>query len=99
MDMLRALAAGQTIEAIGESSDEDRAWFGWVADSMLEVVDVIDGIEHFTCKLYDRATSMCSIYENRPTLCRNYPREDGCPHCTYDPGKPDIPGALREVAP
>lgn len=31
------------------------------------------GIYHYTCKHLDKKSSRCSIYENRPRMCKLYP--------------------------
>lgn len=34
---------------------------------------------HFhTCRLWDKETRLCTIYEERPTMCRTYPNRDVC---------------------
>lgn len=73
-------------------------WLGYMHDNMLQVVDIVDGWEQYTCRLYDRATARCSIYEQRPPMCRNFPYGRECEHCTYDSTRPDVPGILREIA-
>jgi Fe-S-cluster containining protein len=35
-------------------------------------------MHHYTCKHYDRDTKLCTIYENRPLMCRNYPNGHAC---------------------
>jgi Fe-S-cluster containining protein len=36
---------------------------------------------HFTCKHWDPETKLCGIYEDRPSMCRDYPYEKPCVHC------------------
>lgn len=35
---------------------------------------------HFTCKNWDEDTRLCRIYEDRPTMCRDYPYGQECQH-------------------
>lgn len=35
---------------------------------------------HFTCKNWDEETRLCTIYEDRPTMCRDYPYGQECQH-------------------
>lgn len=34
---------------------------------------------HYTCKHYDKKTTLCTIYEHRPLMCRRYPNGQPCP--------------------
>ena len=34
---------------------------------------------HYTCKHYDKKTTLCTIYEHRPLMCRRYPNGEPCP--------------------
>jgi Fe-S-cluster containining protein len=34
---------------------------------------------HYTCKHHDSKTGLCTIYEFRPFMCRNYPNGHSCP--------------------
>jgi Fe-S-cluster containining protein len=36
---------------------------------------------HFTCKHWDEESRLCTIYPDRPDMCRGYPYGD---RCTYD---------------
>lgn len=58
----------------------------------------VDGREHFGCNFFDTADRKCTIYAQRPKMCRNFPHneERGCPICTYDLRQPDVPGVLRQ---
>jgi Fe-S-cluster containining protein len=96
-------------ERIGESVYVDlvwmdlhryrQPWYGYMHDNMLQVTAIIDGHEEYTCKLFDKATGCCTKYETRPPLCRSYPDDHPCWHCTYDPQFPDLPGVpYRPIA-
>ncbi len=39
---------------------------------------------HYTCKHYDREKRECSVYEERPQMCRDYPNVEPCKYkkCT-----------------
>ncbi len=54
-----------------------------------------NGYEHFGCNFFDRVERKCTIYAQRPTMCRTYPNGRGCAICTYDDRTPDVPGVLR----
>ena len=38
----------------------------------------------YTCKWYDKETTMCTIYEVRPDMCRNYPYDQACEYCGWE---------------
>ncbi len=38
-----------------------------------------EGREVFSCKNFEPATGLCTIYEIRPTMCRLYPANGKCP--------------------
>lgn len=35
----------------------------------------------YTCKHWDRDTRLCTVYEQRPYMCREYPYGDKCKFC------------------
>jgi Fe-S-cluster containining protein len=38
----------------------------------------------YTCRHWDEATRLCTIYEERPEMCRDYPYDAECEHgCGY----------------
>lgn len=39
----------------------------------------------YTCRHWDVDTRLCTIYERRPEMCRDFPYEAGCPHCDCQP--------------
>lgn len=44
------------------------------------------GREVYSCKHYDQPSGLCTIYEFRPTMCRNYPQTKcPCQGCTVEP--------------
>lgn len=46
-----------------------------------------EAIHHYSCKHYDHTKQECTIYEQRPRVCRTYPDGNNCryKHCTLDP--------------
>lgn len=36
---------------------------------------------YFRCVAWDRKTKLCTIYEQRPKLCRDFPYDRTCQHC------------------
>lgn len=44
------------------------------------------GVPMFTCKWWDVETRLCTVWENRPDMCRGYPNYPGheCPHPDCD---------------
>lgn len=45
---------------------------------------------HFTCRRWDEDTRLCTIYEDRPEMCRGYPYGEPCAHgcdCVGEPGR------------
>jgi Fe-S-cluster containining protein len=47
----------------------------------LRPVDLGDGVERFGCDLLDEATGRCTVYENRPKTCREYPAHEPANTC------------------
>lgn len=48
---------------------------------------------HYTCRYFDTVTRDCTIYEQRPTMCRDHPYEKPCTFkgCELTPElKPDV---------
>jgi uncharacterized protein len=42
-----------------------------------------DSIYKSVCKLFDRDTRRCSVYEARPNVCRKYPYGDKCGYHSF----------------
>jgi Fe-S-cluster containining protein len=38
------------------------------------------GREYFTCRHWDPDTRLCTVYDQRPDMCRRYPYRNGCDH-------------------
>jgi Fe-S-cluster containining protein len=39
---------------------------------------------NFTCKYWDKETQLCTIYERRPNMCRNFPEKgEECDFCGW----------------
>jgi len=44
---------------------------------------------HFTCRHWDEDTRLCTIYEERPMMCREFPYGKDCPFgCDCKAGEP-----------
>ena len=45
-------------------------------------------IHHYTCKHHDKETGLCTIYDQRPAMCSEYPYGSACryPGCCSDDG-------------
>lgn len=45
----------------------------------------------YTCKYWDTKSSLCTVYDKRPQMCRDYPNGEPCEWegCGYDPSKED----------
>jgi Fe-S-cluster containining protein len=39
-----------------------------------------DEIKYYSCRHWDEETRLCTIYDERPWMCRTYPNEDKCDH-------------------
>jgi Fe-S-cluster containining protein len=52
----------------------------------LTVLDL--GKPLYTCRHWDTETRLCTVYDQRPWLCRDYPYTGACQHtgCTYRKG-------------
>jgi Fe-S-cluster containining protein len=37
----------------------------------------------YTCRHWDETTRLCTVYEQRPRVCRDYPYDLECGHCGY----------------
>jgi Fe-S-cluster containining protein len=53
------------------------------------------GADHFGCRFFEPRERRCTIYANRPGMCRDFPYGNRCQLCTYDDAHPDVPGVLR----
>ena len=44
---------------------------------------------YFTCRHWDEGTRRCTVYADRPAMCRDYPYDHGCDHadCCYQAPK------------
>ena len=60
------------MEGYPEPSDEEAAFI----DDMLIPVG-----EDYTCRHWDQTSKLCTVYEQRPSMCRTYP--DGIP-CIWE---------------
>lgn len=49
-----------------EATDRHRSMglHGWIPD---------EGEHYFTCKHWDETTRLCTVYEQRPQMCRDHP--------------------------
>jgi len=47
--------------------------------------DVSADVYHYTCKHFDSETKLCTIYDIRPQMCRDYPENNKCdnPKCEW----------------
>lgn len=51
--------------------------------------------DHYTCSKWDRTTRRCTVYDQRPQICRDYPEVIPCPNpgcdeaLTHDPSSPN----------
>lgn len=82
--LIEAKSSIETLESRGFRIDEDG--------------DLITPI--YTCKHFDMTTRNCTNYENRPTMCRDYPYDRKCDHkgCTYcDERKQIIEEGLKQL--
>lgn len=63
------------------SRDEGPEEIEFVADMMLPRGDnTKEGWALFTCRYWDQKTRLCSIYEWRPRVCRDYGAATPCEH-------------------
>jgi Fe-S-cluster containining protein len=55
-------------------------------------------VDWFTCKHFDKGMSLCTIYDHRPQMCRDYPYGSWCtyPGCQHDRAETDEVRKLRE---
>jgi Fe-S-cluster containining protein len=45
----------------------------------------VEAAPAYTCRHWDEETRLCGVYEQRPTMCREYPYAGGCQHdCACD---------------
>lgn len=47
--------------------------------------DIPGGAHYYSCKHFDTKANLCTIYEHRPAMCRDYPNGKPCnyKHCTW----------------
>lgn len=53
-----------------------------------ELKDLDLGMPLYTCRHWDTETKLCTVYDERPWLCRDFPYQGACHHtgCTYRKG-------------
>src|SRR5277367_6448995 len=70
----------------------------FIKDMVIFIEDypIVDGVEdpgaYYTCRHWDTQTRLCKAYEQRPSMCKDFPYGDQCPHesnCT-ELGKVDF---------
>lgn len=52
-----------------------------VAEMLVPTGEISGSSHHYKCKNWDPDTRLCKIYDDRPTMCRDYPYGNPCPHC------------------
>lgn len=81
---------------------QKRAFLGksrWNQSDMLKIADMVifqrphevKGFR-YTCKFWDKASGNCTNYENRPTMCKDYPYGTACKYkgCTMVENKEEM---------
>ncbi len=63
-------AAAEVVKAGGRDRYQDTVF---IADMLIPLKPAPDGKEFFTCRHHDAASGNCTVYEQRPTLCREHP--------------------------
>lgn len=67
----------------GEANAYD--WdFVYVAEMLIRIDEPDESTPRYTCAHFVEATGLCGAYEQRPDMCRRYPYEKACPHCSYN---------------
>jgi len=90
------LALHPTIEMVERFALNGSAEANFVLEMLLERADPAPDPEpYYACKHLDRATRLCTVYEIRPQMCRDYPGDVPCKWCTYDP-KIENEGTFRD---
>jgi Fe-S-cluster containining protein len=56
--------------------------------ALIPLLRRINQSRYFRCTAWDPETRLCTIYERRPKLCREFPYRDPCPHCGLEPETP-----------
>src|SRR5690348_13091092 len=49
-----------------------------IAEMLIPLHQESDEQPMYTCRHLDRSTGLCTIYEQRPKMCREYPYEGAC---------------------
>ncbi len=66
---------------------------------MMDLLHPQDKHHYYTCKHFDTEGRNCTIYDDRPSMCREYPYEHRCKYeaCTWTSEKADriAPESLR----
>jgi len=60
-------------------------------EARFDVLESAPDTERFTCRHWDEGTRLCTAYESRPGMCRDYP-QGACQHgcgCVREPD-PDV---------
>jgi len=53
----------------------------WIDAVQNGVYNEEDKLWHYNCRFHDEETKLCTIYEDRPSDCRAFPREGSCKYC------------------
>lgn len=78
---LDLVSAAERLASLGiEPSWVDEAYFDWEGRSIDNPTRRL-----MTCRHWDTETRLCTAYETRPEMCRNYPYLGSCDYgCSYE---------------
>jgi Fe-S-cluster containining protein len=60
-----------------------------IAEMVIRLDEEPDEMIDYTCRRLDRSTGLCTIYERRPKMCREFPYERACGHCGFRAPQPE----------
>lgn len=67
-----------------------------IAEMVIPLAEEADETPTYTCRHFDAVAGLCTVYEQRPAMCRDYPSYGdagrACLHCgfTQTPAEPEL---------
>ena len=55
----------------------------FIADMVIPLQTDAEGLHWYTCRHLDTSTGLCTVYAQRPAMCRDFPYGTTCQHCGY----------------
>lgn len=101
----RYLCDGSCCERFWLPMDQDGLWASYsdyqqgfpaipdiemIAQMTIYLEPAVTNGHWYTCKFWDSESRLCTIYNDRPRMCREYPYGSECTHCHSTCGTEDV---------